>query len=246
MKKILCSFVVALIAFSLSAQGAQATMRVGLVLSGAGVMDGSEVSEAVLSILALEKAKAKIVFMAPNLPQAKVVRHTDNADQPGQSRNVLEESARISRGNVKDIKDVSAKDLDALVIVGGLGSVLNLSNFLAKGADCAVNPELNRLVNEVYAAKKPIGSMCLASATLAKILSAKKITVTIGGNGSDFVKSLVAMGATNKECPATDIVVDGANLVVTTPAMMAGPTTPDMAAGIEKLVNKVVELAAKK
>jgi len=246
MKRMIVALIGIAMACSLAAEGAAPQIKVGLVLSGAGMMDGSELSEAVLSILALEKAKAQIVFMAPDMAQAKVVRHTDNGDQAGQTRNVLEESARISRGNIKDLKSVSAKDLDAVVVVGGLGSVINLSDFLSKGAACTVNPELNRLLNEIYAAKKPIGSMCLASATVAKALSGKKITVTIGGNGSDWVKSLNAMGATNKECAATDIVVDQANLIASTPAMTVGPSTPDLAAGIEKMVNKVVEMAAKK
>jgi enhancing lycopene biosynthesis protein 2 len=246
MKKAIAVLLGIALALALSAEGAAPAVKVGLVLSGAGVMDGSEISEAVLTILALEKAKAQIVFMAPNVAQAKVVRHTDNADQPGQTRNVLEESARISRGNIKDMKGVSAKDLSAVIVVGGLGSVLNLSDFLSKGAACTVNPEFGRLIGEMYAAKKPIGSMCLASATLAKSLAGKEITVTIGSNGSDFAKSLAAMGATNKECSATDIVFDRANLVVSTPAMMVGPSTPDLAAGIEKLVNKVLELAEKK
>jgi len=245
MKRVkMCAILVLTVVFTAFAAPAKSPVRVGVVLSGAGMMDGSEISEVVLTILALEKAKANIIFMAPNVNQAKVVNHMTNADAAEQ-RNVLVESARISRGNVKDIKDVKSADLDAIVLVGGLGSVLNLSDFMAKGADCTVNADLSRLVTELNASKKPVGSMCLASANLGKILGSKKVVVTIGGNGSDFVKSLTAMGAVNKECAATDIIFDQANLVVTTPAMMVGASTPDLATGIEKMINKVIELTGK-
>ncbi len=240
-----CATLITACALAAFAAPAKPPARVGVVLSGSGIMDGTEISEAVLTMLALEKGKAQIVYMAPNIPQAKVFNHLANGDM-SETRNVLVESARIVRGNIKDIKDVKAEDLDAFVLVGGLGSILNLSDFMSKGAACTVNADLSRLIKEVNAAKKPIGSMCAASVNVARVLSGKNVTVTIGGNGSDFVKSLTAMGAINKECAATDIVFDQANLIVTTPAMMVGPPTPELALGIEKMINKVLELAGNK
>jgi enhancing lycopene biosynthesis protein 2 len=232
----------ALAAGSLSAQDAK-KVRVGVILSGAGMMDGTEVSEGVLTMLALERGQATVIYMAPDVPQADVVNHNGGQAAPEQRR-VLAESARISRGNVKDIKTVMAADLDALVITGGLGSVKNLSDFLSRGADATVNPDVARLIRDMFAAKKPIGSMCLASATLVKALADKKITVTIGGD-SPFVKQLTALGATHKICAVGDIVLDQAHNIVTTPAMMIGPSTSDIEPGITKMINKVLELARK-
>jgi enhancing lycopene biosynthesis protein 2 len=140
-------------------------------------------SEGVLTMLDLERGKALVVYLAPDIPQAEVVNHNGNKPS-GEQRNVPAEAGRICRGNIKDVKNVQAADLDALVLVGGLGSVKNLSNFPAKGIDCAVNPDVARLILDLYAAKEPIGSMCLASVTLAKVLSGKKITVTIGATGA--------------------------------------------------------------
>jgi enhancing lycopene biosynthesis protein 2 len=220
-----------------------AAPRVGVVFSGCGMMDGTELSEAVLTMLYLERNNAKIVYIAPNVPQADVIDHA--ANKPGEgTRNALAESARISRGNIVDIASVKSADLDVLILVGGLGSVKNLSDFFAKGKDCAVNPDFSRLVTEMNAANKPIGSMCLASANLARILGKKNITITIGGE-SGFVSQIEAMGATHQACAAGEIAVDSKNGIVTTPAMMVGPSTADIAVGIERMIQKVLSMAKK-
>lgn len=221
----------------------QAMPKVGVIYSGCGMMDGTEISEAVLTMLYLERGHASVVYMAPNAPQADVIDHAANKPSD-ETRNVLSESARISRGNIVDIAKVKASDLDVLVIVGGLGSVKNLSDFLAKGKDCAVNADFARLVKDMHAAKKPIGSMCLASANLAKVLGKQKITITIGG-ASNFVGQIEAMGAIHQVCAVGDIVVDEKNRIVTTPAMMLGPSTADIDVGIGKMIEKVLSMAKK-
>ncbi len=77
--------------------------RVAVCLSGCGVFDGTEIHEAVLTLLALDQAGAEIVCCAPNIPQTAVVDHTTRSPQPGPARNVLVESARIARGNIRDV-----------------------------------------------------------------------------------------------------------------------------------------------
>jgi enhancing lycopene biosynthesis protein 2 len=246
MKKIILTMIA--LAFSagtatMAFSGEAARPRVGVILSGCGMMDGTEISEAVLTMLYLERGKANVVYMAPSAPQVDVINHA--ANQPGiGARNVLEESARITRGSIVDIATVKSGDLDALILVGGLGSVKNLSDFLAKGKDCAVNADASRLIAEMHAAKKPIGSMCLASANIAKVLGRQKVTITIGG-ASDFVAQIEAMGAIHRQCPVGDVVVDEKNRVVSTPAMMVGPSTADIAVGIEKMVQTLLSMAKK-
>ena len=67
-----CATLITACALAAFAAPAKPPARVGVVLSGSGIMDGTEISEAVLTMLALEKGKAQIVYMAPNIPQAKV------------------------------------------------------------------------------------------------------------------------------------------------------------------------------
>ncbi len=104
--------------------------KVGVILSGCGVFDGSEIHEAVLTMLFLDQAGAEIIAMAPNMEQLHVIDHL-NQTQTSEKRNVLVESARIARGEIKDIRDMEAADLDAVIIPGGFGAAKNLSNLLS-------------------------------------------------------------------------------------------------------------------
>ena len=214
--------------------------KVGVLLSGCGVFDGSEIHEAVLTLLALDRAGAEIVCMAPDMDQLHVINHLTQ-EQTKEKRNVLVESARIARGKIKNLKEVNASDLDALIMPGGMGAAKNLSTFAIQGSDAQVNPEVKRLLNEMVSAGKPVGAICIAPATLTKALSDKKPQVTIG-NDLNTAQAIEKMGGGHSNCSVDMIHVDENNNIVTTPAYMLGPGIKDIAVGIEKLVNKVVSM----
>lgn len=216
--------------------------RIGVVLAGCGVYDGAEIHESVITLLALDRAGAEVVCMAPDV-KFDVVDHL--TQQPtGEKRSVLTESARIARGDIKPIGQVDPKTLDAVIFPGGFGAAKNLSDFAAKGAACTVQPDVARLVRTMHEQKKPIGAICIAPATMAAAFkgSGVKLEVTIGDDAGT-AQAIEACGARHTSCRVDGIVVDSANRFVTTPAYMLGPSIKDVATGIEKLVAKVVELA---
>jgi enhancing lycopene biosynthesis protein 2 len=212
--------------------------KVGVVLSGCGVYDGAEIHEAVITLLALDRAGAEIVMMSPNIPQMHVVNHLTGEEAKGEKRNVLVESARIARGKIKDMKEVKGADLDALIFPGGFGAAKNLTNFATKGAAMEVNPEVDRLFKEMFG-KKPIGLICIAPVIAAK--SGKGVSLTIGTD-KNTAAALEKLGAKHVDKPVTDIVVDKKNKVVTTPAYMLGQRISEVATGIEKLVDQVLKM----
>lgn len=215
--------------------------KVGVLLSGCGVFDGAEIHESVITLLALDRAGVEIVCMAPNMEQYHVINHLTQ-EVMDEKRNVLVESARIARGEIKDLKDVQASDLDALIIPGGFGAAKNLSDFAVKGPDATINPEVQRILQEMISLGKPIGALCIAPATLTKALSDRNPEVTIG-NDQATANAIETMGGKHRVCKVDMICVDQKNKIVTTPAYMLGPGIKDVASGIEKLVAKVVELA---
>ncbi len=97
--------------------------NVAVVLSGCGVYDGTEITESV-SVLVSLSPRASIQCFAPNIDQMHVVNHLDGSEMQ-ETRNVLVESARIGRGNVKDIKELNSSDFDAVVFPGGFGAAKN-------------------------------------------------------------------------------------------------------------------------
>ncbi len=215
---------------------------IGVLLSGCGVYDGSEIHEAVLTLLSLDRAGAEILCMAPDMEQNDVMNHLTGQPMK-EKRNVLVESARIARGDIRNIREVKASDIDGLILPGGLGATKNLSNFAFKRDDAEVQPDVKRLLVEMVQAGKPIGAICIAPATLTKALSGYDPEVTIG-NDPATAEAIEAMGGKHHTAGVEDICVDLRNKLVTTPAYMLGPGIRDVASGIEKLVLKVLELAS--
>ena len=216
--------------------------KIGVVLSGCGVMDGSEIHEAVLTLLAIDRAGAEAVCMAPNLRQRHVVNHLTGEESTGEVRNVLVESARIARGKVRDIASVKAGDIDALIFPGGFGAAKNLCDYALTGPDCSVNPEVARLATEVHTARKPIGTVCIAPVVVAKLFGGKQPQITIGTD-KNTAKDIEKMGAKHVTCPVKEFVVDKKQKLVSTPAYMLANSIKEAAEGIEKLVKAVIDLA---
>jgi len=215
--------------------------KVGVVLAGCGVYDGAEIHESVLTLLNLDKAGAQIVCIAPDIPQHHVINHVAGQEAVGESRNVLTEASRIARGDIKDIQKVNASDLDALIFPGGFGAAKNLCDFAFKNKDCSVNPEVERLITEMHAARKPIGFICIAPTIAAKVLGKHHPSLTVGSD-EDTAGAIEAMGGKHVTHKVDEVEVDKDNKIVSTPAYMLGPSIRNVAAGIEKLVVEVLEL----
>lgn len=215
--------------------------RIGVVLSGCGVFDGSEIHEAVLTLLFLARAGATAVCMAPDREFAVVDHRTQEA--AGENRNVLTESARIARGEIRNLAEVKAEELDGLILPGGFGAAKNLSDFAEKGPEASVLPELSRLLKEMVAAGKPLGAICIAPAPVAKALAELKPEVTIGTD-EGTAAAIEGTGARHMNCPVDAIHEDARHKLITTPAYMLGPGIADVALGIEKLVSRLLEQAA--
>lgn len=214
--------------------------KIGVVLSGCGVFDGSEIHEATFALLSIDRAGCQAVCMAPNV-EFPVTNHLTR-EASGESRNILTESARIARGNILDIADVKASDLDAIVFPGGFGAAKNLCDFAIKGAAASINPEVARLLQEMAASSKPIGAICISPVVIAAVLGKQlAATVTIG-NDSGTAAEIEKTGAKHEECPVHEIVVDRKNKIVSTPAYMLATRISDVAEGIDKCVREVINL----
>ena len=213
--------------------------KIAVILSGCGVYDGAEIHESVITLLRLDQRGAEVQCFAPNISQLHVINHLTGDEMP-ESRNVLVESARIARGNIKDIREASVEDFDALIVPGGFGAAKNLSNFAIEGAGCTVQPDVLALTEAFAEAGKPVGLMCISPALAAKIYG-PGVTCTIGRD-ADTAAAMNKMGATHQDCAVSDIVEDKARKLVCTPAYMLAQSISEAASGINKLVDRVLEL----
>ena len=215
------------------------TKKVAVILSGCGVYDGAEIHESVITLLRLDQRGAQVQCFAPNIAQMHVIDHLTGEEMP-EARNVLVESARIARGEVKDIREAKVEDFDALIVPGGFGAAKNLSNFAVEGANCTVQPDVLALAEAFADACKPVGLICISPALAAKIYG-PGVVCTIGKDSSTAA-AVVKMGGTHEECDVHDIVEDVQRKLVTTPAYMEAKSISEAASGIYKLVDRVLEL----
>lgn len=214
--------------------------KIGVVLSGCGVYDGSEIHEAVFTLLAVDRNGGEAICMAPDTDLSEVNHLT--GEGTGGKRNVLVESARIARGKIRNIAEVNAGELDALIFPGGFGAAKNLCNFAEKGAGASIQPEVERLIKEMAAAGKPICAICIAPALIAAVLGnvyAPEVTI---GDDVGTAAAIAATGSKHVDCPVTEFVVDREHKIVSTPAYMLAERISEAAEGIEKAVKATFEL----
>lgn len=217
--------------------------NVAVILAGCGYLDGAEIRESVLTLLALESEGVQYTVFAPNKDQYHVVNHLDGNAVKGGVRNVLEESARIARGVIEDVNNLKVELFDALVLPGGFGVAKNLSSFAFEGSNGSVDPVISSKISGFHSMNKPIGAICISPVLVALSLGKLSPTVTIGSDKST-ASELEKLGAKHQNCITSECVVDEVNKIVTTPAYMDDSANlPDVLSGITKLVKNVIRLA---
>jgi enhancing lycopene biosynthesis protein 2 len=213
--------------------------NIAVILSGCGVFDGSEIHEAVATLLAIDKSGAKYHCFAPDMQQAKVINHLVNS-MMYDTRNVLVESARLARGDIHNITSANVNEFDAAIYPGGFGAALNLCDFATNGIEHTVQKDVLDLAKALAAAKKPQGFICIAPALIAKIYGAG-VKVTIGSDG-DTIAAIEKMGNQHQIANSREIVSDTTHKVVTTPAYMVAKSISEVFDGIDLLVKEVIAL----
>jgi len=212
--------------------------KFAVVLSGCGVFDGAEIHEATLSLLAIAKKGCTYEIFAPDIIQYHVVNHI-TGDEMEETRNVLVESARIARGNIRDLKDFHPADFDGLLLPGGFGAAKNLSTWAFKGADAAILPEMEVAITGMVALKKPVGALCISPVILARVLGEVHLTI---GDDESTIDALESLGAKHVYATHGEVVVDPDHNLVTTPCYMLDANIVQIAEGANNVVDAMISM----
>lgn len=211
--------------------------KFAIILSGCGVFDGAEIHESVLTMLAVDQNGCSYTVFAPDIYQHHVVDHL-SGKETGEKRNILTESARIARGNIKALKEFRAEDFDALILPGGFGAAKNLSSFAFDGADMNVNEELKNAILSMSASGKPVGAMCIAPVILARLFPDAQLTI---GNDNATATHIEKMGSRHITASHSDVVIDKKNKLFTTPCYMFDVSVTVIASATDKLVKEMLK-----
>jgi len=212
--------------------------KIAIVLSGCGVYDGAEIHEAVMTMLAASKAGLLYQMFAPDVEQMHVINHL-TGEVADEKRNVLVESARIARGNIKPLNEYKADQYDAIVFPGGFGVAKNLCSYAVKGVELDVIPEVERVVSETHQAGKPIGALCISPVMIAKLIPGARLTI---GQDKATAEAIKTLGGEHVETDHTGIAVDETNKIVTTPCYMLDSNIAQIAEGAEHLMKTLLKM----
>jgi enhancing lycopene biosynthesis protein 2 len=225
-------------------------MKIALLLSGCGVYDGAEIQESVLAMLAIQEAGAECICISVNKDQHHVINHLDGSEMP-EKRNMLVESARIARGNIKDLKEVEIRDFDALVIPGGFGNAKNFSSWAFDGPKGDILPEIKLLIVNCINAGKPIAALCVSPVLIAKALEGSDLhaQLTMGSKNEpspysipDFHAGLESIGAKTTEKNLEGVLVDEKLKIVTAPCYMLEANILQIRNNIKQAIEALVKL----
>lgn len=211
--------------------------KFAIVLSGCGVFDGAEIHEATMTMLAIMKQGALYEIFAPDIKQHHVINHISGQEMK-EERNVLVESARIARGQIKDLKLYDPNNFDALIFPGGFGAAKNLCDFAFNGPDCKVNPDVESAILSTSEKNKPIGALCISPVILAKLFSNAEVTI---GQDKGTAEGIEKMGATHINTNHGEVTFDKINNLYTTPCYMLDATILDIAKGASNIVKAMMK-----
>ena len=210
--------------------------KFAVILCGCGTLDGSEIHESVMTLLAIDRNGGEYQIFAPNDWQYHVVNHVTG--QPmDEKRNMLLEAARIARGNVKPIEQCRVEDFDAVVFPGGNGSAKNLFTYALEGAGCSVREDVANVIRAFHKAGKPVGALCIAPVMIAKVLGNVKITV---GSDPSTIRNVETFGTKHEITVQKEVCVDEANKVFTTPCYMLPARIGDIADCADNLIKAML------
>jgi enhancing lycopene biosynthesis protein 2 len=216
--------------------------NIAVILSGCGYLDGAEIRESVLSLLALDRQGARVKMFAPDEFQFHTVDHLNSDTIQDGQRNTMIEAARIARGNIQPLDELQPEQFEALILPGGYGVAKNLSNLAFEGASAKLHPKFAEVLESFYQAKKPIGAICISPAVICLGLGKYGIEVTIGEDPGT-AQVIESLGGKHINCKVDEIHTDQQHRIVSTPAYMdANASISAVSTGIEKCIAKVLEM----
>jgi enhancing lycopene biosynthesis protein 2 len=215
-------------------------MKFAIILAGCGQHDGSETHEVITALLAMEQQGIDWFAFAPDRDQSRVVNHITNEENPNETRHIIEESARLVRGRIKPLTEIDLNEFDAVIFPGGFGAATNWCNWMTHGIEFDIKDDIKELVQKAQQHQCAFGFICIAPVMIAKLFEHATLTI---GNDETIAKKLESLGAKPVICSATEVAIDRAHKIVSTPANMLAENMVELYQGIYKLIEEVAQLS---
>ena len=160
-------------------------------------------------------------MIAPDIEQERVVDHL-TGEETTEKRNVMRESARLARLPMRSLSEMRPEELEALIIPGGYGPVVNFSTGFARvGEPHGLRGDVQTFLARCLAARLPIGCVSLGEVPLRAAI------------GAEIATPAPPRG------PST-LTVDEERSIVHTPGSTAYTRLTDVKSGIDAMVTEVL------
>lgn len=224
--------------------------KVAVLLAGCGVYDGSEIHEAVFTLLSIARQGGSYQCFAPDKEQLHVINHVTGSEMP-EKRNVLVESARIARGEIKPVSELKPSEYDGLVIPGGFGAAKNLNQWAIKGPEGEIDPDVARVIREFVKARIPVAGLCMGPTVIASalkgVLTGARLTVGSTAEKSPYdiqaiSNGLVSTGAVAEYKTIREFTVDDELKIVTAPCYMMEGSIDQVYGNVQQAIEALFDL----
>ena len=216
--------------------------KVGILLSGLGYDNGTQVLEVPFIYREIEKNGGAVVClipreMAPSAGRGRVIAR----------RNLVEECAPIVRGEVVAVENVDPKRFSGLIIPGGRGAITVLSDIAEAGSDARVLRSVQDFIIGMHVRKKPIGTFGYGGALVAIALkrAADEPIITLGEDAA-LTASLSSLGIAPVNVGPQDVIFDPDNRLFSAAGICLGSSINKGSDGVERLTQALMKFKEKK
>ena len=216
--------------------------KIGILLSGVGYDDGTQVLELPFIYREIEKGGSVPLCLiptdlTPSAGRGKKLKH----------RNMFEECRQIIRGEEIAVEQIEAQALRALIIPGGKGAIKNLSDIEVTGSDGRILRGVQDLIVGMNVRKKPIGCIGYGGALVMVALkrTENEPIITLGED-SALTANLSNLGISPVNVCPQEVIFDTENNIFSTAGIAPGTSITKTSYGIERLVQGILEFKEKK
>jgi len=216
--------------------------KVGILLSGLGYDNGTQVLEVPFIYREIEKNGGAVVCLMP-----KGLTSSAGRGRVAARRNLIEECAPIIRGEVVAVEDADPKRLSGLIIPGGRGAITVLSNIAEAGSDARILRSVQDLIIGMHVRKKPIGTFGYGGALVA--IALKRATdepvITLGEDAA-LTASLSSLGIAPVNVGPQDVICDPDNRLFSAAGIGPDSSINKGADGVERLTQALMKFKENK
>eukprot|EP00477_Mikrocytos_mackini_P001021 GAHX01001097.1.p2 GENE.GAHX01001097.1~~GAHX01001097.1.p2 ORF type:complete len:215 (-),score=51.02 GAHX01001097.1:1195-1839(-) len=207
-----------------------APKKVAIILSGCGRPSGSEIHETCSLIFSFSKLGFDISYFSIEGKDLE-----NNID-------IYQDSNKLARGSVQNIKDLVVGNMDAIAFPGGPGAAQHLCNLksLIKNpkSKFKLHGQVERVINEGMSLKKPMIFVCIAP-----VLVANKAKVTLGPiKDTSMFTAIKKFSKELHETTLDEVYVDKENRVISCAAYMIEGKPIQIYKNIKKGVKEINKL----